>query len=84
MAGRPQALTPELRAARAEAGRRGMRSRWGPQRVIRLDSLPVEVRAAVVTLVEAAKKAASVVSETSTEAAMETDGNARRRLPPAA
>ena len=36
-----------------EAGRRGMRSRWGPRRVLRLDTLPEPIRAAIEAMVAA-------------------------------
>jgi hypothetical protein len=36
-----------------QSGRRGARKRWGPQRVVRLDSLDPRVRAAVVALIRA-------------------------------
>ena len=54
-------LSPELRAARSRGGRLGSASRWGPQRVARLDSLEPPIRAAVLALIQAdqaAKKAA--------------------------
>jgi len=64
-------------------GRLGARRRWGPEpRVVRLDDLTPPQRRLVLALVEAAKaetqKAAAVVSETSTDAAMEDDGGDRR------
>lgn len=36
-----------------ESGRRGARSRWGPERVARLDSLDPRVREAVLALIRA-------------------------------
>jgi hypothetical protein len=38
---------------KAAAGRAGMRSRWGRQRILRLDSLPEPVRAAIEAMVAA-------------------------------
>jgi hypothetical protein len=43
--------------AKVAAGKAGMRARWGPPRVVRLDSLTSEQRRLVVALVEAAKSA---------------------------
>jgi hypothetical protein len=43
----------------AAAGRAGMRARWGPPRVARLDGLPGPVADAVLALVEAQRLAAA-------------------------
>jgi hypothetical protein len=42
-----------------EAGRRGAARRWGPPRVVRLDSLNADERRLVLAMVEAAKGAAT-------------------------
>lgn len=47
------------------------RRRWGPERVVRLDSLAPPYRAAVLALVDAARKEAATVSETSVAAIRE-------------
>lgn len=39
--------------AKVRAGQAGALSRWGPQRIVRLDSLDPRVRAAVVALIRA-------------------------------
>ncbi len=56
-------------AIKAEAGRLGARIRWGPEpRVIRLDELTPPQRRLVVALVDAARKEAVTVLETSVTA----------------
>jgi hypothetical protein len=55
--------TPAKRAEAAQSGRRGARNRWGPPRILRLDTLdPVsrEIIAAILTARENAAKAAAV------------------------
>lgn len=47
----------------AEAGRKGARTRWGPPRVVRLDSLNDAQRAVVLALIDTMKP--GTVSETS-------------------
>ena len=48
-----------------ERGRIGARKRWGPPRVVRLDALDPPYRRLVLALVDAARKEAAPVSETS-------------------
>ncbi len=38
-----------------ESGRRGARSRWGPPRTVRLDSLTIAQRAVVMALIDTMK-----------------------------
>lgn len=38
---------------KARAGRLGARAKWGPKRVLRLDTLPDPVRAAILAMVDA-------------------------------
>jgi hypothetical protein len=62
----PGAVVREKDPRLAEAGRKGMRARWGPQRVLRLDELDPAVRAAVQALIgadQAAKAARGAESE---------------------
>ncbi len=46
-------ISAELRAARSRAGKLGSASKWGGQRIVRIDSLDPRVRAAVLALVQA-------------------------------
>lgn len=58
--------------SRVARGVKGMRSRWGPQRILRLDDLTSEQRRLVLALVDAARsEAAPIVNETSTGTAAE-------------
>lgn len=43
--------------SKADAGRLGARRRWGAPRVLRLDTLPDPVRAAIVAMVDAEARA---------------------------
>ena len=52
-----EAVVREKDPRLVEAGRRGMRSRWGPRRVLRLDTLPSPVRAAIEAMVNAEQAA---------------------------
>jgi hypothetical protein len=47
--------SPTKDPAKVRAGQLGMRARWGPPRVVRLDDLTPEQRRLVLALVEAAK-----------------------------
>jgi hypothetical protein len=49
--------TPAKRAEAAQSGLRGARTRWGPPRVIRLDTLEPPYRRLILAMVEAAKAA---------------------------
>ena len=60
-----------------EAGLRGSRKRWGPQRVVRLDELDADTARLIRALL--AQNEASTVSETSAEASAEVQrGSAER------
>jgi hypothetical protein len=50
------------RESLSEAGRKGMRARWGPQRVLRLDQLDPVTRDIVTAIVEARKNAAEAAA----------------------
>jgi hypothetical protein len=64
-----------------EAARKAARARWGPPRVVRLDSLPPQQAAAIrAFLAVAGAEKASPVSETS-EDAQETHGVGRESIP---
>ena len=51
------------RRQQAEFGRQGARRRWGPPRVLRLDTLPESVRAAIEAMVTAEANARARESE---------------------
>ncbi|HEY8869648.1 MAG TPA: hypothetical protein VIM30_09670 [Candidatus Limnocylindrales bacterium] len=62
---------------KVRAGKIGADTRWGPEpRVIRLDELTPPQRRLVVALVDAARKEAAPVSETSGTAESEVRGGA--------
>lgn len=67
--------------SKAEAGRLGARTRWGPRRVVRLDTLEPPIAAAVRALIaadEAARKRKPAdVSETPSAGRAEVQGDAR-------
>lgn len=59
-------LAPAKDPKKVKAGQAGMRSRWGPPRIVRLDTLEPPVRMAILALVDAdraAKEKTSTVSD---------------------
>lgn len=63
----PEVVVREKDPRLVEAGRRGMRSRWGPRRVLRLDTLTPPVRAAIEAMIAA--EAAARAREAADDAA---------------
>lgn len=59
--------SPAKDPRKAAGGRKGMASRWGPQRVVRLDGLTAAQRGLVVALIDNMKEPAAVAMPAGSE-----------------
>lgn len=61
--GNGRTVSPGKSTVFVEAGRRGARNRWGPQRIIRLDEFPPDERAAILAAIEAKRAARKAIRD---------------------
>lgn len=52
-------ISPELRAARSRAGKQGSAARWGPRRIVRLDTLDPATAGVIRAILRAQENAAA-------------------------